>query len=703
MGTRGLRHLANWIISILYRQTISVLLLVSCVAAAFMIWQASSSHSRLVESAAIHEASHHLNLLTEVRSVYTSEVVKPAIAQGLEVTHDYASKEGAIPLPASLSILLGERLAATQKGGRLRIYSDFPFPWRNDGGPHDAFETEALNWLRQNPDEPFYRFEETGGRKVLRYAAADVMRRDCVSCHNSHPDSPRHDWKVGDVRGVLEVTLPMDAAVAQADKELVGTVVLVGGAGLFGLLGIAVVIRRLRADSAELRDRIKQRAATEAQLETKSGELSKANEDLQQLAAALAEQSHLTQAILDTAAEGIITIDQRGIVESFNPAAEMIFGYPSAEVIGKNIKMLMPSPHSQRHDGYLANYLATGNSQVLGIEREIQGLRKDGTTFPIEVSISELLVGNRRIFTGIVRDMTRRKQLETQLAHAQKMESVGQLAAGMAHEINTPIQFVGDNTRFLHDAFGDLDQLLSLYEQLEQACEHGEPPPTLLRSIRETLETKDLQFVREEIPKALDQTLEGAERVARIVRAMREFSHPGSREKKEVDVNQAIESTSIVTRHEWKYVADLVTDLDPDLPLVPCLADDLNQAILNLIVNSAHAIGQIVGSSGQKGTITISTRGEDGWAEIRVADTGGGIPEKYRSRIFDPFFTTKPVGKGTGQGLAIVYAVVVEKHGGQIDFVSQEGQGTTFILRLPIKHSHTRSGGTSSEKTHSVR
>ena len=675
MAASDKHNLMERITPITCRRTISVLLLVSCIAVAFMIWQASLSHRRLVESAAIHEAAHNLNLLGEFRALYASEVVAPALAHGMEVSHDGVSRKGAIPLPASLTILLGERLADTQHGGGLRLYSDFPFPWRSDGGPRDAFETDALSRLRQNPGQPFYRFEETDGRKVLRYATADVMRRACVSCHNTHPDSPKKNWKVGDVRGVLEVTLPMDSAVAQANSELRGTFLLVSSAGFFGLLGIAVVIRRLRGDAAELQQRVRQRAAAEALLEAKRRELYVANQELKQLTDALREQSHRTQAILDTAAEGIITIDQQGIIESFNPAAERIFGYAAGDVIGRNIKMLMPAPHSGRHDTYLANYLATGNSQVLGIEREILGLRKDGTTFPIEVSISELEIGQRRIFTGIVRDMTRRKQLENQLSHAQKMESVGQLAAGVAHEINTPIQYVGDNTRFLHDAFDDLSQLLSLYEQLERACEQCEPTQAILQNIRSTVAAKDVAFVREEIPKAIDQTLEGSERVARIVRAMREFSHPGSKEKQEVDLNRAIESTTIVTRNEWKYVADLVTDFDPDLPQVACLSDEFNQAILNLIVNAAHAISERVERSGEKGLITIATRAQNGWVEIRIADTGNGIPEKHRSRIFDPFFTTKPVGKGTGQGLAIVYAVVVEKHGGTIDFVSELGTG----------------------------
>jgi signal transduction histidine kinase len=178
---------------------------------------------------------------------------------------------------------------------------------------------------------------------------------------------------------------------------------------------------------------------------------------------------------------------------------------------------------------------------------------------------------------------------------------------------------------------------------------------------------------------------------------MREFSHPGSKEKQEINLNQAIESTTIVTRNEWKYVAELVTDFDPDLPPVACLADEFNQVILNLIVNAAHAIAETVGNADEKGTITITTGVKSGWAEIRVADTGRGIPEKYRSRIFDPFFTTKPVGKGTGQGLAIVYSVIVESHGGAIDLVTEEGQGTTFILRLPLENASAKSGEATSE------
>jgi signal transduction histidine kinase len=195
----------------------------------------------------------------------------------------------------------------------------------------------------------------------------------------------------------------------------------------------------------------------------------------------------------------------------------------------------------------------------------------------------------------------------------------------------------------------------------------------------------DLEYLAEEVPKALAQSMDGIERIATIVRAMKEFAHPGGDEKALEDLNKAIETTVEVSRNEWKYVADVTTDLAADLPLVCCLLGPINQVVLNIVVNAAHAIGDVVKATGQKGRITITTRPDGDWVEIRIADTGGGIPDAIRQKIFDPFFTTKPVGKGTGQGLAIARSVVVDKHGGTITVESQVGRGTTFILRLPVK------------------
>ncbi len=204
-------------------------------------------------------------------------------------------------------------------------------------------------------------------------------------------------------------------------------------------------------------------------------------------------------------------------------------------------------------------------------------------------------------------------------------------------------------------------------------------------NIKKLKEETDFNYLQEEIPKAIKQTLEGVERVAKIVRAMKEFSHPGPKEKTPTNLNRAIENTVTVARNEWKYVAEITLDLDPDLPLVPCLPQEFNQVILNLIVNAAHAIGDVVGHGGQeKGTISVSTRRKGDKVEIKVADTGTGIAPEIRSKIFDPFFTTKEVGKGTGQGLAIARSIIVDKHGGTITFETEVSKGTTFTICLPL-------------------
>ena len=237
---------------------------------------------------------------------------------------------------------------------------------------------------------------------------------------------------------------------------------------------------------------------------------------------------------------------------------------------------------------------------------------------------------------------------------------------------------------FLQESFNDLSTLLEHYATLYQICTESTPTTSVLSQIETTASAIDIAYLTEEIPAAIEQSLEGVERVATIVRAMKEFSHPSAKEKVSVDLNKAIESTITVARNEWKYVAQMVTDLDPDLPFVPCVPGELNQVILNILVNAAHALGDGGDDAPEKGIIIVSTRQVGDEVEIRITDTGPGIPAAIRDKIFDPFFTTKEVGKGTGQGLAIAHTVVVEQHGGQLTFETAEGEGTTFIIRLPL-------------------
>jgi signal transduction histidine kinase len=237
----------------------------------------------------------------------------------------------------------------------------------------------------------------------------------------------------------------------------------------------------------------------------------------------------------------------------------------------------------------------------------------------------------------------------------------------------------------LQKSFAQLTPLLRQHERLLRAVKENAATPELVAGFEQAVGQCDLDFLIEEIPRAIEQSLEGVNSVTRIVHSMRDFSHPGSGEKVLVDLNQTVESTLVVAANEWKYVANMVKDFQPDLPRVPCLPGELNQVILNLVVNAAHAITGVTGGDAcQKGTITISTRQRGDWVEIQVADTGTGIPEAIRDKVFDPFFTTRSVGEGTGQGLAIARNVIVGRHDGTLTFQTQEGVGTVFTIRLPI-------------------
>ncbi len=401
----------------------------------------------------------------------------------------------------------------------------------------------------------------------------------------------------------------------------------------------------------------------------------------------LRESEERHRAITETAQDAVITADAEGSIRFWNTAAEKIFGFSAAEAVGKNMMELIVPPqyHEAKRKG-LAEFGHTGHGAAIGQTLELTALRKDGTEFLIEISLSGYKRGDDFMAVALIRDITERRSLESQLVHVQKMESIGQLAAGIAHEINTPIQYVGDNVRFLSDSMDDLLRLLGSYRDLISEAANGTDAENCVSKAATLEQEADLPYLEEELPKSIAQSLDGVGRVTKIVRAMKDLSHPGSEGKEAVDLNKAIESTITVARNEWKYVAEMVTEFDPALPPVPCLVGDFNQVILNIVINAAHAIAGVVGDgAGGKGTITVGTRRDGDWAEVCIRDTGTGIPEEHRSKVFDHFFTTKEVGKGTGQGLAIAHAVITEKHGGTITLESELGQGTTFIIRLPIE------------------
>jgi signal transduction histidine kinase/HAMP domain-containing protein len=456
----------------------------------------------------------------------------------------------------------------------------------------------------------------------------------------------------------------------------------------------------------ELQERTEAQSRAEADLQTaygelehkvaeRTGELARANAELsaqmeerRQVEWRLQEHQLFLSTVLNGIQAGIFVFDPaQGRMVSSNSVAQALTHLSEEEISSGSC--------SQGQVGFVAGGRAMNLLCPDWSEQDsfLEGLvhLPDGRSFPASRQLMEIIIDGQAHLVQIVFDITERKNLERRLGMAQKLESIGLLAAGIAHEINTPVQYVGDSVRFVRDAFADLFGLLSAYAGLRARAAEGAPAGEDLRRVDEAVASADLGFLEQEVPKACDRAMDGLERVARIVQAMKNFSHPGSEEKKPTDINKAVQNTVIVARNEWKYAAEVETDLAPDLPLVSCYAADVNQVLLNMLVNSAHAIADLPGD-GVRGRVTIGTRQQGESVEIRISDTGAGIPPENLERIFDPFFTTKPVGKGTGQGLTIAHDIVVNKHGGSIDVESEVGRGTTFTVRLPLETTEQEGG-----------
>ena len=381
--------------------------------------------------------------------------------------------------------------------------------------------------------------------------------------------------------------------------------------------------------------------------------------------------------LFENASDLVYTFDLELRITSLNRLAEQTTGYSREEATKMNLQQLVEASQWSRVEPILTQLIA--GHPTSKIELDINS--KDGRRMKLEMNPRLIYREGQPVgIQTIARDITGRDVAEMELRQAQKLESVGRLAAGIAHEINTPMQFVGDNVRFLQDAF---NQLQAVIREVNGLCrDNGPGPDELSRELRRLQTDSDWDFLLDEVPKAIGQTLDGVDRVVTIVRAMKEFAHPESKGMAAADLNQAIRSTLTVARNELKYVADVEVDLG-ELPAVVCSVSDLNQVFLNLLVNAAHAIGDVVKETGNKGKIQVSSRQENGTALVTISDTGSGIPENIRDRIFDPFFTTKEVGRGTGQGLAIARSVV-DRHKGTLTFKSEVGKGTSFYIRLPI-------------------
>ena len=388
----------------------------------------------------------------------------------------------------------------------------------------------------------------------------------------------------------------------------------------------------------------------------------------------------MLDAIVECAPAFITAVDEHGRIQFSNRAPAR---HLEDEALGADwLESTPPGQHEQQR-ARLQRVLATG----VGEAYETTMAGRDGETLCHETHMAPLRDHERVIGAVLVsRDVTDFKHAQAQLAAAQRLAAVGTLAAGVAHEINTPVQFVSDSVRFLRDATHDV---FALVEKLQEVCRIATDPAAgaqlqaALAAAAQAEQDADLAYLHESLPKAFERCVDGLGRVAAIVRSMKEFAHPGGSHMAPVDLNRAIQGTLTIAAAEYKYVATLETDFG-ELPLVTCQAGEINQVVLNLIVNAAHAISDAVKGSDVRGTLTVVTRVDGDHVVLSIRDTGTGIPDAIAHRVFEQFFTTKEVGRGTGQGLALAWAVVTDKHGGELRFESQLGVGTTFFVRLPI-------------------
>jgi signal transduction histidine kinase len=427
------------------------------------------------------------------------------------------------------------------------------------------------------------------------------------------------------------------------------------------------------------------------------GQLNRMLEERRQLA--LTEQERLARLVGERTAELEESREQfRQIAESTNAIAfRLNLTRGAFEYIGPQGPSRLGFPAPQwNHDAFIELLLPRAQCMTVRqqldacpagpLEVECSVLRPDGERIEMRWVASCEISGNEKFLRGLMLDITSQRRMESELLQAQKLESVGRLAAGIAHEINTPIQYVNDSVHFLRDAVQDIFGIVDKLQAVRRLAAGQAPATELQAAINLASVTEaaaDLAYLYENMPKAFERSLDGLERVGTIVSSMKEFAHPAQREMAAVDLNRAIQNTLTIAQAEYKYVADLVTDLG-ELPPVTCFVNDINQVVLNMVVNAAHAIGDVVKGTGGKGTIAVRTRQEGEQVVITISDTGTGIPASVIQRIFDPFFTTKEVGRGTGQGLALAWGLVKDRHGGDISVESTVGAGTTFQVRLPI-------------------
>lgn len=631
---------------VLQERTLLVILILLLIGGAGFFWQLSNLSTQLVRTMALQNAGVVSRALTEFRTLYTSEVVDRVLPHGIDATHDYAGRPKAIPLPATLSLLLGNRIGeGPDSKGKVRLYSAYPFPWRKDSGAKDDFERQALAALDRDPDHPFFRFEQLEGRPSLRYATADRMRSQCVSCHNTHPSSPKRDWKVGDVRGVLEVNVSLEAAIGEIRSGLLRTSVLFGSGGVLLIALLALALGRIRLGNETLK-------ASERRF----------------------------RSVAETAYDAIVSADASGKIRYFNQATEHMFGYSAEELLDQPLTLLMPAKYQDAHRAGLERYLRTGEARVIGKPVTLAGRRKDGSEFPIELSLAVWRTEEAAFFSGILRDISDReltkqvlqanleleqalrqlKETQARLVQNEKLVSLGGMVAGIAHEINTPVGVGVLASSALHD----------LALKFKQEYESG------------SLKRTDMDRFVATAGESTAIILRNLNRAAKLVESFKQVAvDHASDERRRFPLKAYLNEVLLNLQPQLKKTTCQVEVDCPDSLVVDTHPGAIAQIVTNLVNNSLiHGF-----ESRQNGHIRIAAAEQGDGVTLRYSDDGHGIPPEYLSRVFDPFFTTRRGGGGSGLGMHIVYNLVTQRLGGTIDLSSEPGHGVQIVIRFPAQ------------------
>jgi PAS domain S-box-containing protein len=637
----------DWLRQVLLRWPMECLGGVLVAMGLWVVLYTYQSSELMVKQYATESAQTHAASITQFRNFYTQELVPRALQAGMGVTHDYQSRNNALPLPATLTIDLGHYLSKVDGGTQVRLYSDQPFPWRVTERALDDFQQQALAHLKAQPNEPFVREEVMNGQRVLRFAQADRMLASCVACHNSYPGSPRTDWKVGDVRGALEVVLPVSqwqlASTGVLNRTFVVLLVLL----FLGLLLIWFSVKRIRMALITARQ-------LSAGRKTAINQLNEEIAERKQVERHLRLSESMLHSIFKSVPEAIVVVDAQGHIVQCNDATATIFGYPMPALMGQHVSALMPETEPGPRDQYMARYLKAGDKTRLNQPHVLPGRRRDGSGFPVRLTISETRRDNEHFFIGVMQDFTAIQNAQNLLVEAKdKAEQAnrmrGEFLANMSHEIRTPMNGIVGMTELALDTSSPAQQK----EYLTLARDSANH---LLQIINEILDFSKIEA------KALELELlevNPTQLVTQTARSLQQLAHA-----KGVDVH--LKMASDVPELLW---------MDPVR---------MRQVLTNLIGNAIKFT--------DKGSVTIQTEmlpavdTQPALLRISIIDTGIGFDPERTEALFSPFTqadgsVTRSFG-GTGLGLAITRSLL-QLMGGYITAEGRPGQGASFVATLP--------------------